>query len=471
MARTTQLEEVYYVSEGRIVLGNITIEDGVITRLDNLNTLMSAQFMDSQFLWTISQRFVLPGIIDDHVHTREPGLTHKGDLSTETHAAAAGGVTSIMDMPNVVPQTTTLEALAERQQLGRQHSFVNYAFHFGATADNADLLPELDPRYVPAVKLFMGSSTGNMLVDGGDALERIFERSPLPIMLHCEDQAIIAENLLRAKELYGDDPDVRHHPEIRSREACLASFKKALQLALKYNKHIHLAHVTTKEEMEWLPHFVEDAPDTLWTSPDLQMPPDEFWDDNIHVTSEVCVSHLLFCDEDYATLGTRIKCNPAIKTREDRDALRRGLRRCYFSVIATDHAPHLLTEKEGGCCRAASGMPMVQFALPAMMELVEQNVISLPELVQLMCHNPARLFGISDRGSIQEGMRADLVVIHREPWTLTADKVVSRCGWSPLEGRTLNWQVEQTYCNGRLIYNKGVFAEGNDHAEPLVFDR
>ena len=387
---------------------------------------------------------LLPGIIDDHVHTREPGLTRKGDLATESHAAAAGGVTSIMDMPNVVPQTTTLEALAEREQCAATQAFVNYAFHFGATNSNAHLFSQLDVTRVPAVKLFMGSSTGGMLVDHGDALRAVFEQSPLPIMAHCEDSTIIAENMRHAQALYGDDPAVRHHQEIRSREACIASSQLAIQLARETGARLHIAHVTTKEEIDFP---LEES----------------------SITLEACVPHLLFCDEDYATLGTRIKCNPAVKTREDRNELRRALVDGRISVVATDHAPHLLAEKEGGCCRAASGMPMVQFSLVAMLQLVEEGVLSLIRLVELMCHNSARLFEIRQRGFIREGMKADLVLVRREPWTLTADKVVSRCGWSPLEGRTFDWQVEQTYCNGRLIYDHGRFAEGNSHAQHLRF--
>lgn len=427
--------DILYVSDGKIRRADIVVEGELIAKITNKEEILQTSDIRHQPL-------LLPGIIDDHVHTREPGMTHKGDLTTESHAAAAGGVTTIMDMPNVVPQTTTLEALARRQKLGAEHAFVNYSFYFGATNTNAHLLPHLDPTSVPAVKLFMGSSTGGMLVDHGDALRAVFEQSPLLIMTHCEDSAIIARNMQEAQSRYGDDPDVCHHPEIRSREACIASSQLAVKLAKETGARLHIAHVTTKEEL-----------DNVSTS----------------ITLEACVPHLLFTDEDYATLGTRIKCNPAVKTRADRDALRAALNDGRITVIGTDHAPHLLSEKEGGCKRAVSGMPMVQFSLSAMLGLVEEGVLPITRLVELMCHNPARLFHIQQRGFIREGMKADLVLVRRQPWTLSADQVVSKCGWSPLEGHTFPWKVEQTYCNGRLIYNKGVFAEGNTHAQALKF--
>jgi len=452
MQSSFSFKDIFYVSDGNIRRADILLEGEYISCIIDKEDVEPAQLLSTLNDEGEEACLLLPGVIDDHVHSREPGLTHKGDLHTETHAAAAGGVTSILDMPNVAPQTTTLEALADRQQMGAAHAFVNYAFHFGATNTNSALLSQLDPTTVPAVKLFMGSSTGGMLVDHGDALRSVFERSPLPIMVHCEDSAIIAENMQRAQATYGDDPDVIHHPEIRSREACIASSQLAVQLAKETGARLHIAHVTTKEELQYaqpLSSLTEGG----------------------SITLEACIPHLLFTDEDYAQLGTRIKCNPSVKTREDRDALRRALTDGRITVVATDHAPHLLTEKEGGCKRAASGMPMVQFSLTAMLELMEEGVLSLPRVVELMSHNPARLFDISQRGFIREGMKADLVVLRRRPWTLTADQVVSRCGWSPLEGRTFHWQVQQTYCNGRLIYNKGVFAEGNHHARHLVFDR
>ena len=467
---TTSFSDIFYVTDGKIRRADIVVEGDCLAKVEDKEEYPSHDTAANALPpWDREDALLLlPGVIDDHVHTREPGLTHKGDLSTETHAAAAGGVTSVMDMPNVVPQTTTLEALAGRLNMGAEHAFVNYAFHFGATNSNAALLPHLDPAAVPAVKLFMGSSTGGMLVDHGEALEAVFELSALPIMVHCEDSGIIARNMQLAQEHFGEDPDVRHHAEIRSREACIRSSRRAVELAMKHGTRLHIAHVTTEEELSLGNPGLLPSPPASSKATSRRggtvggLPP---------VTLEACVGHLLFTDADYATLGTRIKCNPAVKSRADREALRAALTDGRITLVATDHAPHLLAEKAGGCKRAASGMPLVQFSLVAMLQLVEEGVLSLGRLVELMCHNPARLFDILDRGYIREGMKADLVLVRRQPWTLTARDVVSRCGWSPLEGRTFSWQVEQTYCNGRLIYDRGSFAEGNAHARQLRFDR
>ena len=469
-------EDVVYVSDGHIRRADIVIEDGYISRITNKEPFHLSKVTTPSLTGRAGgDSFLLPGIIDDHVHTREPGLTHKGDLATETHAAAAGGVTSIMDMPNVVPQTTTLETLAERQRLAADHAFVNHAFHFGVTNSNLRLIPQLDATAVPSLKLFMGSSTGDMLVDQADALEGVFaQESPLPIMTHCEDTAIIQRNMQQAVERYGDDPDVCHHPEIRSRQACLASSRRAVELAQKHHRRLHIAHISTAEELELIHHTQctkHNWTDAVTADKSEAIMNCELSTMNSPITLEACLPHLLFCDEDYARLGTRIKCNPAVKSAADRAALRAALHDGRISVIATDHAPHLLSEKQGGCRRAASGIPMVQFSLVAMLELMEQGVITLPRIVQLMCHNPARLFDIKDRGYIREGMKADLVIVKYNPWQLTAHDIVSRCGWSPLEGQAFHWQVVQTFCNGRLIYDHGVFAEGNRHAQPLVFQR
>ena len=432
MARTV-FSDITYVSDGKIRRADIVVDGEYISKISDKEEL-SSPFLE----------LLLPGIIDEHVHTREPGLTHKGDLDSETHAAAAGGVTTILDMPNVKPQTTDFATLDERFRLGAQHAFVNYSFYFGATNTNAHLLRDIDTSMVPAVKLFMGSSTGGMLVDGGEALRDVFELSPLPIMAHCEDSSVINANMQRAQSLYGEDPDVVHHPEIRSREACLASSRLAARLAHETGARLHIAHITTAEEL------------------DLAA-------DNI--TLEACVPHLLFTDADYARLGTRIKCNPAVKTEADRAALRSALSDGRITAVATDHAPHLLSEKQGGCLKAMSGMPMVQFSLPAMLGLVDAGVLTITRLVELMCHAPSRLFDISNRGFIREGMKADFVLVRRHSWTLDSSMIVSRCGWSPLEGHTFGWQVAQTFCNGHLIYNDGLFADGNQHAQAVTFSR
>jgi len=388
--------------------------------------------------------YVLPGIIDDHVHFREPGLTAKADMESESRAAAAGGVTSFFDMPNTVPQTTTLEALDEKYRLAAQKSHVNYAFFFGATNDNTALFEKLDPHRVPGIKLFMGSSTGNMLVDRDEALERIFREARLPIMTHCEDTAIINQNMAAYKERFGEDPDVRLHPLIRSEEACYASTAKALELAVKHSARLHIAHISTKEELELLPSFLpyrEGVGESLCSLPSI--------------TAEATVGHLLFSVVDYERLGARIKVNPAIKSVIDQEALRQGLMDGRISVVATDHAPHLLEQKQGGCARAASGMPMIQFSLVSMLELVDEGVLTIERLVELMAHNPARIFEVHERGFLRPGYKADITIVRPDsPWTVSQDLIESKCKWSPMEGHTFNWRVEKTFCNGHLVYDR-----------------
>ena len=426
---TTLVKGGTIVNEGRTFNGSLVIEDERITQIIEGNHTPEASYDE---VIDASGCFVLPGVIDDHVHFREPGLTEKADMETESRAAAAGGVTTYFDMPNTVPQTTTLEALEEKFALAATKSHVNYSFFFGATNDNASLFPQLDIHRIPGIKLFMGSSTGNMLVDRREALECIFSTAPLPIMAHCEDTDIINRNMAEARQRYGDDPQVTHHPEIRSEEACYESSRLAVELAVKHHARLHIAHLTTAKEL-----------DLLSTSPD-------------NITAEATVAHLYFSDRDYQDLGTRIKCNPAIKTEHDREALREALNDGRIAVIGTDHAPHLLSQKEGGCARAASGMPMIQFSLVTMLELVDQGVLSLERLVELMCHNPARLFEVRLRGFIREGYQADIVIVRPDTgWIVTKDCIQSRCGWSPMEGHMYLWRVERTLCNGHTVYEQG----------------
>jgi len=415
------------VNEGRTFAGTIVIEDSQIASIIEGNAHPGAiadEVVDA------SGCFVLPGVIDSHVHFREPGLTEKADIDSESRAAAAGGVTTFFDMPNTVPQTTTLEALEEKFLIAARKSHVNYSFFFGATNDNASLFDRLDVHRLPGIKLFMGSSTGNMLVDRQEALERIFATAPLPLMAHCEDTAIINRNMAEARQRYGDDPDVSHHPDIRSAEACYESTRLAVSLARKHHARLHVAHLTTARELG------------LITG------------DNI--TAEATVAHLYFSDRDYRQLGTRIKCNPAVKTEGDREALRQALTTGQIATIGTDHAPHLLSQKQGGCARAASGMPMVQFSLVTMLELVDSGVLSLERLVELMCHQPARLFSVRERGFLREGYKADIVVVRpHTAWVCTGDVILSKCGWSPMEGHTFLWRVERTLCNGHTVWRDG----------------
>lgn len=434
------------VNEGRVAVGNIVIEDGLITDISK------QQQPEASFDETIdaSGCYVLPGIIDDHVHFREPGFTAKADMDSESRAAAAGGVTSYFDMPNCNPQTTTLEAFAEKQALAREKSHVNYAFFYGATNDNVDTFSQLDATHVPGIKLFMGSSTGNMLVDRQEALERIFQHCQLPLMVHCEDTDIINRNMASAQEAWGADPPVGLHAMIRSEEACLASTRKAVALANKYGTRLHVAHISTAEELE----LFTACCDSVATS---------------KITAEACVGHLIFTQLDHERLGTRIKVNPAIKTPVDQFMLRQALTDGRISVVATDHAPHLLSQKEGGCAKAASGMPMIQFSLVSMLELVDEGVLTIQRLVELMCHNPARLFGVWQRGFLRPGYHADIVIVRpKAPWTVTSDCILSKCGWSPVEGHEYQWRVERTLCNGQTVYANGhVFADVL--GEPIIF--
>ena len=418
-----QIKDVIIVNEGEVFLGSVIVEDGIISKITK------SQQPLSEVDWK-EKTILLPGVIDDHVHMRDPGLTHKADMDTETRAAAAGGVTTVLDMPNVSPQTTTLPLLEERYKMAAEKCHVNYGFFLGATNNNIQDIRNVDPHCVPGVKLFMGSSTGNMLVDKEEDLRDIFRDCPTLIMTHCEDTNRINQRMAECKKLYGDDPDVIHHPEIRDAEACYQSTELAVRLAKETGARLHVAHLTTARELE------------------LFSPNDQ------KITAEACVAHLLFTNQDYKNLGTRIKCNPAIKSQEDRQALRQALSDGRIKVVGTDHAPHLLSEKEGGCCKAMSGMPMVQFSLPAMLSLVDEGVLTIERMVELMCHNPAKLFGIEKRGFIREGYHADLTLVHaNSPWKVSKDIIQSRCGWSPLEGKTFNWKVCQTYVNGQLVWD------------------
>lgn len=391
--------------------------------------------------------FVLPGVIDDHVHFREPGLTRKADIESESRAAAFGGVTSYFEMPNTNPQTTTLEALEDKFALGAQKSHVNYSFFFGATNDNVDSFDRLDVHRIPGIKLFMGSSTGNMLVDKYESLQQIFVKAKklgLPVMTHCEDTDIINRNMAAYQKKYGEDPDVKFHPEIRSVEACYESSSLAVKLAKESGAHLHIAHVTTARELEF---FGKDK----------------------NITGEAVIAHLYFSDEDYADKKAFIKCNPAIKTVKDRQALREALADGRISVVGTDHAPHEWKDKQGGCAKAASGMPMVQFSLVSMLELVDEGVLSIERMVEVMSHCPAKLFHVDKRGFLRPGYQADIVIVRpHTAWTVQKEIIQSKCGWSPMEGHEYQWQVEQTICNGHLIYNKGEFDEAY-RGEELTF--
>ena len=431
------------VNEGRSFLGDLVVNG---EQIEEIFEGKSPRGIYDQVI-DASGCFVLPGVIDDHVHFREPGLTRKADIESESRAAAFGGVTSYFEMPNTNPQTTTLEALEDKFALGAQKSHVNYSFFFGATNDNVDLFDRLDVHRIPGIKLFMGSSTGNMLVDKYESLQQIFVKAKklgLPVMTHCEDTDIINRNMAAYQKKYGEDPDVKFHPEIRSVEACYESSSLAVKLAKESGAHLHIAHVTTARELEF---FGKDE----------------------NITGEAVIAHLYFSDEDYADKKAFIKCNPAIKTVKDRQALREALADGRISVVGTDHAPHEWKDKQGGCAKAASGMPMVQFSLVSMLELVDEGVLSIERMIEGMSHHPAKLFQVDKRGFLRPGYQADIVIVRpHTAWTVLKEIIQSKCGWSPMEGHEYQWQVEQTICNGHLIYNKGEFDEAY-RGEELTF--
>lgn len=442
----TLIRNATIVNEGRSYAGNVLIDGKRIAAIGPAgNNDFNSQCSSLNSI-DATGCLLLPGVIDEHVHFREPGTTQKGDIGSESRAAAAGGVTTYFDMPNCRPTTTTHEAWEQKMALAAEKSRVNYAFFFGATNDNAELLHQLDTRRIPGVKLFMGASTGNMLVDDMKALRQVFMESPLPVMTHCEDMGIIQTNIERLRTPQSDDLPITCHPKIRSEKACTSSTALAIRLAQETGATLHIAHISTASELQ----MIAKAGD--------------------NVTAEACLAHLLFCDDDYISMGSRIKCNPAIKTRADREALRKALNDGTIMTVATDHAPHLLTDKEGGSLKAASGMPMVQFSLPAMLTLADKGVLSYERVVELMCHAPADLFHIKERGYIREGYKADLVLVRLGKQVVKKEDVLSKCGWSPLEGVSLNWHVDMTFCNGQVVYaNKTV----NDtvRGEAVTFDR
>lgn len=436
----TLIKGATIVNEGRAFSGCIAFED------DFIIDIFENQQPDASYDNVIdaSGCYILPGVIDDHVHFREPGLTDKADIDSESKAAAAGGVTTYFDMPNTLPQTTTPEAIEEKFSIAASKSHVNYSFFFGATNDNVADFSKLDIHSIPGIKLFMGSSTGNMLVDKREALERIFTTAPMPIMAHCEDTDIINRNMQEAKANGCDDPDISLHMHIRSEEACHNSTKLAVDLAKASGARLHVAHLTTARELEL---FGSDS----------------------NITAEATVGHLFFTSDDHQQLGAKIKVNPAIKTSCDRDALRQALSNGKIDVVGTDHAPHLLQQKQGGSSKATSGMPMIQFSLVTMLELVDNGVLTIERLAELMCHNPARLFEVRQRGFLRKGYHADMVIVRpNSAWTVTKDTILSKCGWSPMEGHTYNWKVEKTICNGHIVYSNGI-VDSNYIGRPVTF--
>ncbi|HAF76606.1 MAG TPA: dihydroorotase [Maribacter sp.] len=433
------------VNEGIVQEKDILIVDDVISKIADDISDAAAEVID------VAGMHILPGVIDDQVHFREPGLTHKGTIATESRAALAGGITTFMEQPNTTPQTTTIEKLEEKFATASNSAFANYSFLFGGTNDNLEELKRLDKNACSGIKLFLGSSTGNMLVDDEKVIENIFSNTEMVISAHCEDETTIRENLAKYKAEYGDDIPVEMHPIIRSEEACYLSSSRAIALAKKTGARLHVFHLSTGKETDL---FRNDIP--LGQK---------------KITAEVCIHHLWFSDADYANKGTLIKWNPAVKTAKDRVMLWNALLDDRIDVIATDHAPHLLEEKNNVYTKAPSGGPLVQHALNAMLEKVKDGTITLEKMVQKMCHNPAILFQIEKRGYIREGYYADLVVANlNSPWTVSKENIAYKCKWSPFEDTTFSSKVVHTFINGHLGYSNGVFSEKRN-AKRLTFNR
>lgn len=431
------ITNAHIVNEGRIFKGAVLVKNDIIDSIFKGEVPESvrekAEVIDASDCW------LMPGVIDDHVHFRDPGMTEKADFYTESRAAVAGGVTSVMDMPNTNPATISLASWNEKMAMIGEKSLVNYSCYLGATNNNLEDVLAADPTAVCGIKLFIGSSTGNLLVDSNDAMAAIFSRVKALVAVHAEDNAIIANNVAKFKEQYGDDLPVSLHPQIRSHEACYKSTSWAVDMARKYGTRLHVMHISTEQELA----LFEDKPlaDKL-------------------ITAETCPQYLIFDAADFETLGARIKCNPAIKNEADKKALLKAVATNKIDVIGTDHAPHLLSQKEGNALTAVSGMPGIQYSLELMLSLAKQGVLSVEQVVEKMCHNPARLYRMEKRGFIRKGYKADLVVVRRSiPTNVTASDVLSKCGWSPYEGMTLPVSVAYTFVNGRPVYANGIIDE------------
>lgn len=440
------------VNEGRTFTASLLTEGAYIASIfEGENSFPEQLLHELDELIPAEGYLLLPGCIDDQVHFREPGLTHKATIASESRAAVAGGTTSFMEMPNTKPTTTTLEAWQWKMDRAAETSWANYSFFFGGTNDNADELKRVDRHRTPGIKLFLGSSTGNMLVDDRDTLERIFSETDLIIAAHCEEEAVIRANRQHYLDTVGQEKlDVHYHPLIRSEEACYRSSSKAIELATRLQSRLHILHVSTARELEL---FRDDIPMS-----------------EKRITAEACVHHLIFTDADYDRLGNRIKWNPAVKTLRDREAIREAVRTGRIDVVATDHAPHLLSEKEGDCLTAASGGPLTQYALVAMLDLAREGVFPLELVVQKMAHQPADLFGIEKRGYLRPGFFADLVLVDpQRSETVVPERIASLCGWSPFEGHTFGHSVRATYINGDCAYRDGEFSDFRPSAQPLLY--
>ena len=432
---TTKILNARLVNEHVVQPTDLLMEDALITRLDgDLSGIATDHTIDAQ------GSYLLPGLIDDQVHFREPGLTHKATIRSESRAAVAGGITSFMEMPNTVPNTLTQKLLADKYAIAARDSLANYSFYMGVSNDNLDEVLHTDPRTVCGLKIFMGSSTGNMLVDNEQTLRNVFSRAELLVATHCEDEETIRRNMQQHRKQYGEDIPIELHPVIRSAEACYRSSSLAVSLAKEYGTRLHVLHISTARELALF-----DAHTPLADK---------------RITAEACLHHLWFTDQDYEEKGTLIKWNPAVKTAQDRAALRQAVIDGPIDVLATDHAPHTLEEKESTYFKAPSGGPLVQHQLVALFELFHRGVFSLETIVQKACHNPAVLFQIDRRGFVREGHYADLVLVNPDaPWTVSRENVIAKCGWSPFEGQTFRSRVTHTWVSGQLVYENGALHE------------
>lgn len=433
------------VNEGRIFQADVGIRDQrIATIAKDLSSHAAIQVMDASGL------HLLPGMIDDQVHFREPGLTHKGDIATESAAAVAGGITTYMEMPNVNPLTINAQALEDKYQRAAGRSHANFAFYLGASNDNLEEIKNLDPQAACGVKVFMGASTGNMLVDNPEVLEAIFAHAPILVATHCEDSPMIQANEALAREEYGEDVPFSEHPKIRSEEACWKSSSFAVALAKKHGTRLHVLHITTAKELALF------EPGALKGK---------------RITAEACVHHLWFSEEDYARLGAQIKCNPAVKRKEDRDAILQAVAEGRIDIIATDHAPHTWEEKQGSYFKAPAGLPLVQHALPSLLDHYNAGRLSLETIVQKACHNPAEAFQVKDRGYLREGYFADLVLVDlQKETTVTKESLLYKCGWSPFEGHTFQSRIVTTFVNGGIAWHEGQLGQ-KVHGQRLTFNR
>ncbi len=441
----TLIKNAKLVNEGQVYKADVLIENQTIKKVLPKIKIDADTIIDAKGL------FLLPGLIDDQVHFREPGLTHKGNIYTESKAAVAGGITSFMEMPNTSPQALTQKILEEKYLIASKNSIANYSFFMGVSNENLDEVLKTDPKKVAAIKIFMGSSTGNMLVDNKNVLNEIFSKSPMLIAVHCEDEATIKKNISEARNKYGAEVPISEHPNIRSAEACYKSSSLAVELAKEHNTRLHVFHLSTEKEISLF---------------DNTLPLSEK-----RITAEVCIHHLWFDEREYTKKGTLIKWNPAVKKVSDKEALFQALLDDKLDVIATDHAPHTLEEKNNTYFNAPSGGPLVQHALPAMLSFVNQGKISIEKVVEKMCHNPAICFQVENRGFIREGYFADLVLVNLDnPWEVNKDNILYKCGWSPFEGETFNSQITHTFVNGHIAYKNGEFDESKNGMR-LTFDR